>query len=76
MELIVIKKRYNDHLEHSLGTELENARLVRLMSKLGFINERPEYYILPLQTLKHVNILDDLDLDSISNGQKQAIDTY
>ena len=23
--------------------ELENGRLVRLMAKLGFINERPEY---------------------------------
>lgn len=23
--------------------ELENGRLVRLVSKLGFINERPEY---------------------------------
>lgn len=24
-------------------SELENGRLVRLMSKLGFVNERPEY---------------------------------
>lgn len=24
-------------------SELENGRLVRLVSKLGFINERPEY---------------------------------
>jgi PAB-dependent poly(A)-specific ribonuclease subunit 3 len=26
-----------------LSRELENARLVRLISKLGFINERPEF---------------------------------
>lgn len=30
-------------LEGSLLSELENARLVRLMCKFGFINERPEY---------------------------------
>lgn len=31
-----------DRLEHELQGELENARLVRLMTKFGFINERPE----------------------------------
>jgi PAB-dependent poly(A)-specific ribonuclease subunit 3 len=35
--------RYADQLEGELMSELENGRLVRLMSKLGFINERPEY---------------------------------
>jgi hypothetical protein len=30
-------------LESDLTKELENARLVRLMMKLGFINERPEW---------------------------------
>ncbi|XJO76819.1 hypothetical protein BDV3_007295 [Batrachochytrium dendrobatidis] len=39
--------RYNDRLEDDLSRELENARLVRLMSKLGFINERPEYDLDP-----------------------------
>jgi PAB-dependent poly(A)-specific ribonuclease subunit 3 len=34
---------YNDNLEGELSKELENGRLVRLMSKLGFINERPEF---------------------------------
>jgi PAB-dependent poly(A)-specific ribonuclease subunit 3 len=34
---------YNDYLEAELSKELENGRLVRLMTKLGFINERPEY---------------------------------
>jgi len=34
---------YSDTLEHNLGGELENGRIVRLMCKLGFINERPEY---------------------------------
>ncbi|KZT50950.1 hypothetical protein CALCODRAFT_504129 [Calocera cornea HHB12733] len=34
---------YADSLEGQLMSELENARLVRLMTKLGFINERPEF---------------------------------
>eukprot|EP01135_Chromosphaera_perkinsii_P000150 Nk52_evm46s32 gene=Nk52_evmTU46s32 len=34
---------YNDVLEGELSKELENGRLFRLLSKLGFINERPEY---------------------------------
>ncbi|KAF7320832.1 PAN2-PAN3 deadenylation complex subunit PAN3 [Mycena chlorophos] len=32
-----------DILENELMSELENARLVRLLCKLGFINERPEF---------------------------------
>ena len=31
-----------DRLESELMSELENARLVRLLCKFGFINERPE----------------------------------
>lgn len=34
---------YNTLLLDSLSTELENGRLVRLLCKLGAINERPEY---------------------------------
>jgi PAB-dependent poly(A)-specific ribonuclease subunit 3 len=34
---------YNDHIEGYLSRELENARLVRLLMKMGFINERPEF---------------------------------
>ncbi|KAI8644265.1 hypothetical protein BD408DRAFT_441906 [Parasitella parasitica] len=34
---------YTDTLETSLSNELENSRLVKLMSKLNFINERPEF---------------------------------
>ncbi|ORZ24040.1 hypothetical protein BCR42DRAFT_402124 [Absidia repens] len=34
---------YTDALESELSKELENGRLVRLLSKLGFINERPEF---------------------------------
>lgn len=30
-------------MEAQLACELENGRLVRLLSKFGFINERPEY---------------------------------
>jgi PAB-dependent poly(A)-specific ribonuclease subunit 3 len=32
-----------DRLEGELMSELENGRLVRLLCKLGFINERPEF---------------------------------
>lgn len=34
---------YNDTLESELCRELENGRLVRLLCKFGFINERPEF---------------------------------
>ncbi|GAN02516.1 poly(A)-specific ribonuclease [Mucor ambiguus] len=34
---------YTDTLEANLSNELENSRLVKLMSKLNFINERPEF---------------------------------
>nr|KAJ3419497.1 PAB-dependent poly(A)-specific ribonuclease subunit 3 [Polyrhizophydium stewartii] len=37
----------NDFLEDQLSRELENSRLVRLLCKLGFINERPEYELDP-----------------------------
>ncbi|KAJ5834095.1 hypothetical protein N7447_000121 [Penicillium robsamsonii] len=33
----------DDQLTSDLGRELENGRLVRLISKLGLVNERPEY---------------------------------
>lgn len=36
-----------DRLEYELLGELENARLVRLLCKLGFINERPEFACQP-----------------------------
>uniref|UniRef100_A0A060T864 PAN2-PAN3 deadenylation complex subunit PAN3 n=1 Tax=Blastobotrys adeninivorans TaxID=409370 RepID=A0A060T864_BLAAD len=39
---------YNDRIEAELGTELENGRVARLMAKLGFINERPEYKMDPM----------------------------
>ncbi|KAF8473436.1 hypothetical protein BDZ91DRAFT_770578 [Kalaharituber pfeilii] len=35
--------QYDDTLESELCRELENGRLVRLLSKFGFINERPEF---------------------------------
>ncbi|KAI9104855.1 hypothetical protein DFS34DRAFT_645550 [Phlyctochytrium arcticum] len=37
----------NDFLESELCRELENGRLVRLLCKLGFINERPEFDMNP-----------------------------
>ena len=33
----------DDKLQSHLNRELENSRLVRLMTKLGFLNERPQY---------------------------------
>lgn len=40
-----------DYLEGELMSELENARLVRLLCKFGFINERPEYVFPYLNSL-------------------------
>lgn len=34
---------YQDTMENELTRELENGRLVRLLCKFGFINERPEF---------------------------------
>lgn len=34
---------YNDSMEAELTKEIENGRLLRLLIKLGFVNERPEY---------------------------------
>jgi len=34
---------HDDRLESNLVNELENGRLFRLMVKLGFVNERPEF---------------------------------
>ncbi|KAG9021492.1 PAB-dependent poly(A)-specific ribonuclease subunit 3 [Tulasnella sp. UAMH 9824] len=34
---------YADTLENQMMAELENARLVRLLAKLGFVNERPDF---------------------------------
>jgi PAB-dependent poly(A)-specific ribonuclease subunit 3 len=38
-----------DLLENELQRELENARLVRLLAKFGFINERPECVLSPMR---------------------------
>ncbi len=34
-------------LESELTTEIENARIVRLLTKMGFINERAEFELDP-----------------------------
>lgn len=34
---------YADSLETGLEAEVENGRVARLLIKLGFINERPEF---------------------------------
>ena len=36
-----------DALHSNLRNEYENGRLLRLLFKLGFINERPEYALAP-----------------------------
>lgn len=33
---------YTDVLDHELSRQLENGRLLRLLTKMGFINERAE----------------------------------
>ena len=35
--------RFNDQLYFSLNQEIENSRIVRIMTKLNCLNERPEY---------------------------------
>ena len=45
MNLLSVLYSYVDVLESELGAEVENGRLVRLLSKLGFINERAECVI-------------------------------
>lgn len=39
---------YTDILEEDLSREMENGRLFRLLVKLGFINERPEFDLDPM----------------------------
>lgn len=40
-------QNYADTLESGLEAEIENGRVARLMTKLGFINERPEFQMDP-----------------------------
>jgi len=42
MVTLTIWCRAADAYENELMGELENARLVRLLVKFGFVNERPE----------------------------------
>ncbi|KAI1101425.1 hypothetical protein F4804DRAFT_343975 [Jackrogersella minutella] len=42
-DVMVASSNAQDETTAQLGRELENGRLVRLMSKLGSINERPEF---------------------------------
>lgn len=39
-------QNHSDNLENELAKEMENGRLLRLLVKLGSINERPEYSII------------------------------
>ncbi|WWD21651.1 hypothetical protein CI109_106137 [Kwoniella shandongensis] len=40
-------QNYSDVLENELSAEVENGRIVRLLTKLGFINERAEFELDP-----------------------------
>ena len=42
LDSIEAERAANDHLESELAKELENGRLLRLLVKLGFVNERPD----------------------------------
>lgn len=44
LDMMEMLQNLNDYTEGQLATELENARLVRLMTKLNFIVDRPEWY--------------------------------
>ncbi|KAM6493381.1 hypothetical protein JOM56_011515 [Amanita muscaria] len=59
-----------DRLENELLSELENARLVRLLCKFGFINERPEYANNLSSVSPDVND-DKTDSLGILDGRKQ-----
>ena len=61
-----------DHLEGELMSELENARLVRLMAKFGFINERPEYVSYCFRILLTVDAMFLSGLHATPAGLKQA----
>lgn len=43
LDVVDMLEDLNDYLESQLSTELENARLVRLMTKINFIVDRPEW---------------------------------
>nr|XP_018265297.1 PAB-dependent poly(A)-specific ribonuclease subunit PAN3 [Kwoniella dejecticola CBS 10117]OBR87455.1 PAB-dependent poly(A)-specific ribonuclease subunit PAN3 [Kwoniella dejecticola CBS 10117] len=40
-------QNYADTLESDLGAQMENGRIIRLLTKLGFINERAEFELDP-----------------------------
>jgi PAB-dependent poly(A)-specific ribonuclease subunit 3 len=42
LESVEAERAANDRLESELAKELENGRLLRLLVKLGFVNERPD----------------------------------
>ncbi len=43
LRLTLASHSYVDVLENEMGAEVENGRIVRLLTKLGFINERAEW---------------------------------
>lgn len=72
-----MKFSYADTLESELSRELENGRLVRLLAKMGFINERPEYVHVKLKGTVYLKITHELvctDLIWTQAGPKQVID--
>ena len=55
-------------------SELENARLVRLLCKFGFINERPEYAEMEIHILAW-RLIDIIDLRLNLVGRRRETDT-
>ena len=64
-----------DHLEGELMSELENARLVRLLAKFGFINERPECVPKPPNINSQLKTRNPAGSRETHDGARLGIDT-
>ena len=56
-------------------SELENARLVRLLAKFGFINERPECVSKPANIISLIQTLNPAGSRETHDGVRLGIDT-
>lgn len=68
----------DDSLESELGKELENGRLVRLLAKIGFITERPEFDHDPRWSETgdryYVKLFRDYVFHSVDDGGQPVVD--
>jgi hypothetical protein len=65
---------HNDLLENELTKEMENGRLFRLLTKLGVINERPQYVHCCQQVFGAQMVCECVGLAWIQHGLRQEID--